>query len=598
MKERRIDPLVNSVPDELFVNREDELALFTNWANSIPRLPLNSFALVGRRRTGKTAILKKVYNWLFHEQERILPVYISFDGYLSRQEPISSYQFAEEYFSGYIRSYLAFTYRKPLLMRPQFNLPDLQAFAHSVQDEYVLRLFSQYEILLPRHIPHSLVKWVINFPWGVADIRDTPTAILVDEFQVLTKVYDPQQKIHQDYTDNFQQAAEARWAPLLVSGSAVSLLTDHALGGMLNGRFKYKYIQPLSRSYSHDLVFRLGSVSGINVNEELAEAIWQLTAGFPYPIHCLMTSTCQSRVNFPDLSALEEVYIFELTNEQGKLWQHYREEFEKYSHQLNDGLVTRRVMLWATKYPDQRIDAEQVAEEIGVELKEVRASLEKLRWVDVVSKIGLISYKGPTDTMMRHFIEYQHYTEIEKLAPSEVLKDWKKEYLRLRGQTNNEKGQLAEVHVGSIMRGFDGREVDGTLYFNQAGMMQLPDFKKIERRTGLVVDGIPIEIDLIGEWEETSSEDEDEQTEAKQGAWLVQVKYSKKRIREKTVRLFLTQVEAMKKAGYDTTTCWYIAKGGFVKKAAQLLDESGILFSDRAEFNKLANLFGFFGLPE
>lgn len=463
MTQKRIDPLVNSVPDELFVNRQEELELFTNWANSIPRLPLNSFALVGRRRTGKTAILKTVYNKLFHEQERILPVYISFDGYLGRQEPISSYQFAEEYFSGYIRSYLAFNYRKPRLMRPQFNLQDLHTFAQDVQDEYVLRLFSQYEALLPRHIPHSLVKWVINFPWGVADIRDTPTAIIVDEFQVLTNVYDPQQKIYQDYTDNFQQAAEARWAPLLVSGSAVSLLTDQALGGMLNGRFKYKYIQPLSRSHTHDLVFRLGSVSGIEVNEELAEAVWQLTGGFPYPVHCLMNSTSQSRAHFPDLSALEEVYTFELTNEQGKLWQHYREEFEKYSHQLNDGLVTRRVMLWATKYPDKRIDAEQVAEEIGVKTKEVRASLEKLRWVDVVSKIGLISYKGPTDAMMRHFIEYQHYTEIEKLAPAEVLKDWKKEYLRLRGQSNNEKGQLAEVHVGSIMRSFDGREVDSAI---------------------------------------------------------------------------------------------------------------------------------------
>lgn len=54
----------------------------------------------------------------------------------------------------------------------------------------------------------------------------------------------------------------------------------------------------------------------------------------------------------------------------------------------------------------------------------------------------------------------------------------------------------------------------------------------------------------------------------------------------------------MKAQGYATTTSWFFAKGGFVKNAAKLLDEAGVLYSDRVQFNKLANLFDFFGLPE
>ena len=45
----KIKPLENPVPDELFVNRQYELDLFWKWVSDIPRMPANSFALVGRR---------------------------------------------------------------------------------------------------------------------------------------------------------------------------------------------------------------------------------------------------------------------------------------------------------------------------------------------------------------------------------------------------------------------------------------------------------------------------------------------------------------------------------------------------------------------
>jgi hypothetical protein len=40
-----------------------------------------------------------------------------------------------------------------------------------------------------------------------------------------------------------------------------------------------------------------------------------------------------------------------------------------------------------------------------------------------------------------------------------------------------------------------------------------------------------------------------------------------------------------------------VCKGGFTKQAQTLLKKEGVLFSHREQFNKLANLFDFFGLP-
>jgi hypothetical protein len=167
-------------------------------------------------------------------------------------------------------------------------------------------------------------------------------------------------------------------------------------------------------------------------------------------------------------------------------------------------------------------------------------------------------------------------------------------------------GEVAEVYVQAVMRAFDGREVDGAAYFNHAGPIPLPRFERVERRGGIVKAGVPIEvstgstrrIDLTGEW--TIPEQES------QAAWLVQVKYTQTPIGEEAVQHFLAQTQAvMAEEGYATLTRWYFCKAcgesdrtsGYTGEAARALKAAGVLYSDLEQFNALANLFDFFGLP-
>ena len=136
-----------------------------------------------------------------------------------------------------------------------------------------------------------------------------------------------------------------------------------------------------------------------------------------------------------------------------------------------------------SKYPDQQIDVKRVAKELEMEEKAVRDSLEKLRWIDVVKKSGLISYSGPNDPMMRRFIAFQYDTEVENLAPAEATNKWKKKYDSLKGTLSRQKGIYAEVHVGGVMRCFDGRVVDGSIYFNLPSKVILP--KLVLTRTSI-----------------------------------------------------------------------------------------------------------------
>lgn len=584
-------PLEDLVGD-LFVDRHDELRLFWNWATSIPHRHRNSYALIGRRRTGKTAILVKLFNRLFYEQDTVLPVFITFAQYFDRKKPLSMLEVGDIYLSSYLMCFLAFRYRRPELLQLNMNMKKIRILAEQFNDPIVDKLIEDFFIAASStHIGDPPAQMALNTPRAIARIHNIPTAVIVDEFQVLTDVYDPIQNLSHDLTDSFQRASETWWAPMLVSGSAVSLLVNQALGGMLSGRFKYCHLTPLTREYTHDLVFRLGEFTSTMVTEEFAEAMWQLTGGYPYSIDALMNTASPACQQFPSLDALNEAMTFELTHINGELYQHYQREFRKYSTDLNATQVTKNVMFYATKYPGEQIDMEQAAQEIGVTLEDVNVALQKLYHADVVSKMGWSMYYGPSDPMLQRYIAYHYRREIEHLAPQEAIKDWQREYKQLRGKLNNFMGEVAEMYVQTLMQAFDDRDVDGTLYFNHPGTVKLPRFESIERRGGVVKAGAPIEIDLSAEWTLR-----DEQSP---GVWLVQVKFTQQPISQKEVRHFIEQTDTLiREKNYQTVMRWYFCKQGYTAEAVKILQEAGVLFSDRSGFNALSKLFGFFGLPE
>ncbi len=577
-----------------FVDRHDELAWLKKWGTKIPKFSRDSIVLVGRRRTGKTAILAKVFEHLFYEQDEVLPIFITFEDFLLRDVSITNLEYIQTFLGGYIASYMAFRQREPKLLRLALAWDILRQTIEPQADPLIKETYRQFDQAMPGDEYtglDSFVRTIGHIPRYNAQDYNMPTALLIDEFQVLTNVYNPVLDRTRSITSSFQKAAESLWAPMLISGSAVSLLVRKALEGGLSGRFRYHFVQPLPRAYTHELVFRFGASEGFAVNEDFAEMVWQVTRGYPYGIETLLTTQCPARKQFPDLKALEAAVTYELTHLNGALWQHYTSEFTKYTEELNEGDTTRKVMFWATKYPEQRIDAKRIAKEIGETDKTVQTTLEKLQWVDIVERTGLISYQGPTDPMLRRFIEYQHYIEIENLSPEEALKDWRDEYFTLLGKVNNFVGPVAEGYVYAILSGFDGRTLMGKPYFNVDGSVTLPAFDKVERRGGIVQKGKPFEMDLIAEYTRPN--------DAGIGAWLVQVKYWNAPIGQKEIKTFMdnTQVIAEEK-GYTTFTPWYFCKRGYRPQAETLLQKHGILYSTLTQFNALAKLFNFFGLPE
>lgn len=576
---------------EWFVNRNQVLDALWKWCTGIPNPGSDSWALIGLRRTGKTAIIHKTFNRLFNEQKEIIPIYISFARYLYRAEPITAYEFAREYFLGIVRSYLAFRYTMPELHREKKEWESLYEIAQEKSDETVLEWFRVYELeSKTKFVPaHSIMQWVINFVKGYAWKSEKYMVIFIDEFQVLTRVYNPESDMMRKLTDSFQHAAETRYAPLVVSGSSVSMMTGEALDGMLSGRFQTWELEPLEEAFATNLVTKIGQALNILVSDELALDIYDKTNGYPYSIERIFKSRSSALDRFPDLKALDDVISFELTEKLGELRRHYEREYGKYIQELNGDGTTRKILLWITNYPGEHLNPSRVAETLALDVVQVEQALNKFYQLDILERASIDTYWGPKDPLLLKYIRHQHYLKIDNLRPQDAQAKLRREINQMRGEMNRQTGHFTEVIVSGVMQNFRNLKVEGEVYFSTPGTIRLPHMNNIRRREGVIKEGVPYEIDVVGEYNLKFIDE----SNADLGVWYVSVRYRKERMNEKEVEAFIKQVDMVQQERqYGEVVRWYFSKAGFTEEAKERLRQEGIYFSDLDQFNELADLFG------
>jgi len=477
-----------------FVNRKRELDLLWKWASSIPTK--GSRSITGLRRTGKSSIMAKLYNRLYFEQAKVMPIYITFAKYLHRTEPMTSEEFVDVFFEGAVRSYLTFKHTRPDFQQDDtLDLEQLFEIAQELNDKTALGWFKRYyrSDTISRVPAHNRIQWAINFLKTYAYRAPQPMVIMIDEFQLLTTVKNVDDGRVVNVTGSFQRAAESWDAPLLVSGSSVSILREEALGGLLSGRFWRTHVGPLEAEHAVKMVFDLASYMGMKITEEFAEIIVNTTEGYPYSIESIMFSASPARNKFPDNKQVAAVVEFELTDHEGSLREHYDEEYGKYVTQLNGDNITRKILYWITNQTTSEfeITAPTVAHAMNIDVVEVQNSLNILHRMDIIQRKIAMIYSGPRDPLIRLYLNAFHSLDIDKVSVNEPDRPESVQLLRRRlneqqGEMNRQTGHFTEIIMAGAVRAFDDRFVDGEIYFGIPGDVKLSRCEKIRRREGVI----------------------------------------------------------------------------------------------------------------
>lgn len=129
-------------------------------------------------------------------------------------------------------------------------------------------------------------------------------AVIIDEFQDMKSFVYPIDIIPEDKTKlpmatdltaTFDRQSQSRRAPMLVSGSAVSMIFRTVMGGPLGGRFGFKYLKPMAVEDGATLIKNLLELRGNAISDLLALYLSAQVNGHPYYIYCCAESDCPEK---------------------------------------------------------------------------------------------------------------------------------------------------------------------------------------------------------------------------------------------------------------------------------------------------------------
>ncbi|MDM8538631.1 hypothetical protein QUF70_17895, partial [Desulfobacterales bacterium HSG17] len=344
MYEEKILPVEEMVAYEEFTGRVEILRELDTWVKNIQRMAAPSTSIIAPRRMGKTVLLDRLVNTVFFKPEyRVAPFYFKM-----KREDMTLRNFLLEYATAFFRQYIAYCSQDPILYKNKWiELKELLEYksdhkAVLIAKDFIQRFLNHHE----NRFYSARYNWenFICLPEQLASLSGTRVAVIIDEFQdmkfyvhdvspeSLDKIierrrYDPD-IVGTNLTATYDRQAQSRKAPMLVSGSAVTLIFRTVMGGPLAGRFGFKYLKPLSIPDGASLLktlLPLYAPPNKTITTENAVYASTRVGGHPYYLYCLTVSDCES-ISFEDPRSIDRIIQYEVEN--GKIYGFWQTHFE------------------------------------------------------------------------------------------------------------------------------------------------------------------------------------------------------------------------------------------------------------------------------
>jgi len=481
----KILPVEEMLAYEEFTDRVEILRELDEWVKNIQRMASPSTAIIAPRRMGKTVLLDRLVNTVFFKPEyRVSPFY-----FRMKREETTLRKFLLEYATTFFRQYIAYCHQDTMLFRQK--RVELETLLEYSSDHKAVRLAQEF-------IREFLVRYrrngsedarnhwdnFISAPEDLASFSGTRVAVIIDEFQDMKfYVHDVDEETlgrirtereHHpemqgtDLTATYDRQAQSRKAPMLVSGSAVTIIFRTVMGGPLGGRFDFTYLRPLSLPDGAALLRQLLDIYMPNVTVSPVNALYASAqvGGHPYYIYCLVMSKCENK-KFDETEAIDSLIRYE--TEQGKIfgfWQTHFRDNRKHINADSDEELGKKIIYYFTRYNNQPVDTGEIAEKLGVPVKAVEEKIERLYLADLVY-ITRARYYAFSDICLMRFIRFLYEKDLEGLEEVDLSQ---------QNLFNNLKGRFLELVVQVTMMKFNDEILDGK-FFGKTGEIRAPLFQ-------------------------------------------------------------------------------------------------------------------------
>jgi hypothetical protein len=451
----------------LFCGRKKQMALLMNWVEMIPRKMAKSRALLGRRKSGKSVIMQRLFNILWNQNGSVIPFYLEVQD--SEQWVL---EFIDVYYRTFMSQYLSFKTRTVLDFenRP-WNFLILLEMAKELNDKNALKDINYFQEYLEKEQIGQAINWAFSAPGVFAGKENVFFLVMIDEIQYMTEYvfYDKERKIKaRRLPGAYHGLVESKVAPMLVSGSYVGWMVKMMREIFVGGRLKQTPISSkLTVDEGLEAVYRYAKFNQVLVTDESAIIINRLTQSDPFYIASLLRSDWEQR-DFSTPDGVIKTLDYEIKNRKGELFGTWSEYIYLTIKAVNDKHA-KKILLFLSKERHKEFTRDEISEYIEHQLSEsaLEEKLRTLAYDNLISQgTNNFRYCGIPDDILDLIFRDLYQEEIDNEKPNIAgelktkVAALEKEKKSLQGALNELKGRMLELMVFRDLNKYRGKPIE------------------------------------------------------------------------------------------------------------------------------------------
>jgi len=571
-------PLTETIGNpDLFVGRHEEFKRINKWLKFIPKRLSMSTVLLARRKSGKTAILERVFNMVWSNNEPgIIPFFIR----MSDQD-IWIQQFALNYYQTFATHYISFFERDLNIVDNLLSFEKIKEYAVSKDIQVMLQDLDTIEKHIENGASGAIWDIACSAPHRFSSFYNQRILVIIDEFQYFNNhIYHDSActNLAKSLPGSFHWLVESKIAPMLVSGSYVSWILKIMEEYLEAGRLDKFFISPyLTKEAGLQAVYKYADNYNQPITNQTADQINELCMADPFFIYCVIKN-CKENALLTSKGVIDTVHN-ELTGRHSRMSGTWAEYINKTVKKINDEYA-KDILLHLCKHNDRTWTPNDLKNELNIDLstKKIHVRLEQMLDADLIEDGGSdIDYKGLTDGTLYLVLRNRFEKEIRYYSPDlktdfqKQVEKLTKEKSSLKGRLSNLIGKFAEYQLATDMR--TRKKFPLSVYFKNVKDKKTLNIIDVSLRIKFQrSDGKEMEIDIKAESECNR-------------VVLVEVKRWNKKVGVQMIRDFLEKIEVYSKLHKDKKILpAFLSVGGFSSHAKKLCEQKHIGIAETIEY--------------
>ncbi|MBZ0155282.1 MAG: ATP-binding protein [Alphaproteobacteria bacterium] len=394
-----------ALPSGDFVSRENECGTLVHLAESGGAPPGSTLLLGGSRGIGKTELLKQVHRTFFWEDRNVVPFYYSF-----RTANLKITHFARDYFSRFIRQFLAYIRRDPSLaegMGVSFNR--LFPLISSLKLGWVINCIDDFEEILRGSDIHAQILAALSAPVTVAAKTGKTVLVMLDDFPLTARLYEEVPGDAPGLASLFGEVLSAPQCPHIITGSPQTLLESLFGDPSLRSRVVRMTLGPLSDDASFSLISSLCAAQEIRVHKETLFPLLRCLEGSPLYLRNMARALGKAQKKELLEKDLWECYGREIA--EGETAFYWTSILAEFLPEVGQRKISLELLVHSLRQDGELLDAASFSRVLGIPERMLNGVLEGIRSSGVVHP-GL-GFRVVKDNVFRDFISLLHRREVE-----------------------------------------------------------------------------------------------------------------------------------------------------------------------------------------